>query len=103
MQCAFNGKRIVVFSGGEAKDTEGILEEIKQIRDGGGSGSIIGRNSFQRAKPEALSAPGRGDQDLPRLSVTTDGTGRGSSLTEVGVRLFFSAQRRATPISSRSV
>lgn len=55
MQCAFNGKRIVVFSGGEAKGTEGILEEIKQIRDGGGSGSIIGRNSFQRAKPDALS------------------------------------------------
>ena len=28
--------------------------EIRAIRDGGGFGSIIGRNSFQRKKPEAL-------------------------------------------------
>ncbi len=55
MQCAFAGRRIVVFSGGEAKDTEGLLNEIRQIRDGGGSGSIIGRNSFQRPKAEALA------------------------------------------------
>ena len=51
---AFNGRRIVVFSGGAAKDTEGLLNEIREIRDGGGSGSIIGRNSFQRPKAEAL-------------------------------------------------
>ena len=31
MQCAFAGKRLVVFSGGEAKDTEGLLDEIRQI------------------------------------------------------------------------
>jgi class I fructose-bisphosphate aldolase len=31
-----------------------LLEEIRQIRDGGGSGAIIGRNSFQRPKEEAL-------------------------------------------------
>ncbi len=55
MQCAFAGKRLVVFSGGEAKDTEGLLNEIRQIRDGGGSGSIIGRNSFRRPKAEALA------------------------------------------------
>jgi fructose-bisphosphate aldolase, class I len=55
MQCAFAGKRLVVFSGGEAKDTEGLLDEIRQIRDGGGSGSIIGRNSFRRPKHEALA------------------------------------------------
>ena len=54
MSCAFAGKRLVVFSGGEAKDTEGLLNEIRQIRDGGGSGSIIGRNSFRRPKHEAL-------------------------------------------------
>ncbi len=54
MQCAFAGKRLVVFSGGEAKDTEGLLAEIRQIRDGGGSGSIIGRNSFRRPWAEAL-------------------------------------------------
>jgi class I fructose-bisphosphate aldolase len=55
MQCAFAGKRVVVFSGGEAKDTAGVLAEIRQIRDGGGNGSIIGRNSFQRPRDEALS------------------------------------------------
>jgi class I fructose-bisphosphate aldolase len=55
MQCTFAGKRLVVFSGGEAKDTEGLLNEIRQIRDGGGSGSIIGRNSFRRPKAEALA------------------------------------------------
>jgi class I fructose-bisphosphate aldolase len=55
MQCTFAGKRLVVFSGGDAKDTEGLLDEIRQIRDGGGSGSIIGRNSFRRPKHEALA------------------------------------------------
>jgi class I fructose-bisphosphate aldolase len=54
MQCAFAGKRLVVFSGGDATSTEGLLETIRQIRDGGGSGSIIGRNSFRRPKAEAL-------------------------------------------------
>ncbi|MBI4184419.1 MAG: class I fructose-bisphosphate aldolase [Proteobacteria bacterium] len=54
VQAAFNGRRIVVFSGGEAKDTKGILDEVRQIRDGGGAGSIIGRNSFQRPREEAL-------------------------------------------------
>jgi fructose-bisphosphate aldolase, class I len=54
VQSAFNGRRIVIFSGGEAKDNAAILEEIKGIRDGGGFGSIIGRNSFQRPKEEAL-------------------------------------------------
>ncbi len=54
VQSAFNGRRIVIFSGGAAKGTEEILEEIKGIRDGGGFGSIIGRNSFQRPKAEAL-------------------------------------------------
>ena len=54
IQSAFSGRRIVVFSGGAAKGTEGLLNEIREIRDGGGSGSIIGRNSFQRPKAEAL-------------------------------------------------
>ena len=52
---AFNSKRIVVFSGGNAKSDEEILTEIKQIKDGGGNGSIIGRNSFQRPKKQALN------------------------------------------------
>jgi fructose-bisphosphate aldolase, class I len=55
MNCAFAGKRLVVFSGGDATGTEGLLNEIRQIRDGGGSGSIIGRNSFRRPKQEALA------------------------------------------------
>ncbi len=55
VQSAFNGRRIVIFSGGAAKGTEALLEEIKGIRDGGAFGSIIGRNSFQRPHAEALA------------------------------------------------
>jgi len=58
VQSSFNGKRIVIFSGGEAKGTEQILEDAKQIRDGGGFGAIIGRNSFQRPKAEAIQLLG---------------------------------------------
>jgi class I fructose-bisphosphate aldolase len=54
VQACFNGRRIVVFSGGEAKDTASIVAEAKAIRDGGGNGSIIGRNTFQRPRAEAL-------------------------------------------------
>ena len=54
VQSAFNGRRIVIFSGGEAKGTEAILEEIRGIKEGGGFGSIMGRNSFQRPKAEAV-------------------------------------------------
>ncbi|MGE0152283.1 MAG: class I fructose-bisphosphate aldolase [Reyranellaceae bacterium] len=55
MQSAFNGRRIVVFSGGEAKDTEGLYKEVRALRDGGANGSIIGRNTFQRPREEALA------------------------------------------------
>jgi fructose-bisphosphate aldolase, class I len=54
VQSCFNGKRIVVFSGGEAKDLDGIFNEVRAVRDGGGNGSIIGRNTFQRPREEAL-------------------------------------------------
>ncbi len=54
VQAAFNGRRIVIFSGGEAKDDAAVFEEVRAIRDGGGFGSIIGRNSFQRSKDDAL-------------------------------------------------
>ena len=54
MQCAFNGRRVVVFSGGEAKDLDGVFEEVRGLRDGGANGSIIGRNTFQRPKEVAL-------------------------------------------------
>jgi fructose-bisphosphate aldolase, class I len=53
-QVCFNGKRIVVFSGGGNKSIESVYEEAREIRAGGGNGSIIGRNSFQRPKDEAL-------------------------------------------------
>ncbi len=54
VQSAFNGKRIVIFSGGEAKGTKEVLEEIEQIHAGGGMGSIMGRNAFQRPFDEAV-------------------------------------------------
>ncbi|GEJ57962.1 fructose-bisphosphate aldolase [Anaeromyxobacter diazotrophicus] len=54
VQSAFNGRRIVIFSGGEAKGTDEILKEIQAIKEGGGFGSIMGRNSFQRPRGEAL-------------------------------------------------
>src|SRR5262245_59058321 len=59
VQSAFNGRRIVIFSGGEAKDTAAIYDEVRGIRDGGGFGSIIGRNSFQRPRAEALEFLGK--------------------------------------------
>ena len=54
VQSCFNGKRLVVFSGGSSKNKESLLEEIKNLYLGGASGSIIGRNSFQRPYNEAL-------------------------------------------------
>ena len=54
MQAAFAGRRIVVFSGGGAKGTDAVYDEIRQIAKGGANGSIIGRNSFQRSRDDAL-------------------------------------------------
>jgi class I fructose-bisphosphate aldolase len=55
MESAFNGRRLVVFSGGALKSNdEALLDEARAIRDGGGSGSIVGRNSFQRPKDQAI-------------------------------------------------
>ena len=59
VQSTFGGRRIVIFSGGEAKDESAILEEIKGIHQGGGFGSIIGRNSFQRQKAKAVELLGK--------------------------------------------
>ena len=55
VQACFNGRRIVVFSGGEAKDLNTLYGEIRELRDGGANGSIIGRNTFQRPREEALA------------------------------------------------
>ena len=54
VQSAFDGRRIVIFSGGPKGEDKTFFEEVRAIRDGGGFGSIIGRNSFQRPKAEAL-------------------------------------------------
>jgi len=55
VQSCFGGRRIVVFSGGESKDLEGLYTEIRGLRDGGANGSIIGRNTFQRPRAEAVA------------------------------------------------
>lgn len=54
VQSCFNGKRIVIFSGGEPKTTDDLLGEITQLSQGGAFGSIMGRNAFQRPKAEAI-------------------------------------------------
>jgi class I fructose-bisphosphate aldolase len=54
VQCTFNGRRIVIFSGGAFDSEQALLDEVRAIHDGGGFGSIIGRNSFQRPKSDAL-------------------------------------------------
>jgi class I fructose-bisphosphate aldolase len=54
VQSAFAGRRLVVFSGGPAKDIESLYRDAHAIREGGGHGSIVGRNSFQRPREEAL-------------------------------------------------
>ncbi|HYB72985.1 MAG TPA: class I fructose-bisphosphate aldolase, partial [Candidatus Sulfotelmatobacter sp.] len=54
VQSAFDGRRIVIFSGGAKEEDQAVFDEARAIRDGGGFGSIIGRNSFQRQRSEAL-------------------------------------------------
>ena len=55
VQSCFNGRRLVVFSGGNSRENDSLLEEVKELYLGGASGSIIGRNSFQRPYDEALN------------------------------------------------
>jgi fructose-bisphosphate aldolase, class I len=55
VQSCFDGRRIVIFSGGAREEDERLVEEVRGIHAGGGFGSIIGRNSFQRPKPEAIA------------------------------------------------
>jgi fructose-bisphosphate aldolase, class I len=54
VQCAFNGRRIVIFSGGVFDSDDAFFNEVRAIQEGGGFGSIIGRNSFQRSQSDAL-------------------------------------------------
>ena len=55
VRSALNGRRLIVFSGGAAKGADSVLNDARAIRDGGGNGSIIGRNCFQRPRAEALA------------------------------------------------
>jgi len=55
VQSSFGGRRIVIFSGGAAKGRDAVLDEVRQIAEGGGFGSIVGRNSFQRPRTEAIA------------------------------------------------
>jgi len=55
VEACFAGRRMVVFSGGATKGADAVYQDARDIRDGGGNGSIIGRNTFQRPRAEALS------------------------------------------------
>jgi class I fructose-bisphosphate aldolase len=55
VQAAFNGRRLMVFSGGAAKGEDAVYDDARAIRDGGGNGSIIGRNTFQRSRADAMA------------------------------------------------
>ncbi|MHB2208586.1 class I fructose-bisphosphate aldolase [Methylobacterium sp. CM6257] len=59
VQCAFNGRRIVIFSGGAHAEESQFLDEIRAIQAGGGFGSIVGRNAFQRSRADALKLLGQ--------------------------------------------
>ncbi|BBE34873.1 class I fructose-bisphosphate aldolase [Sphingosinicella microcystinivorans] len=59
VKSCFNGRRIVVFSGGAAKGADAVYQDARDIRDGGGNGSIIGRNTFQRPRDEAMAMLGK--------------------------------------------
>jgi class I fructose-bisphosphate aldolase len=54
VQACFSGRRLVVFSGGESGTVDSMMAMARGIHAGGGNGSIIGRNTFQRPKAEAL-------------------------------------------------
>lgn len=51
----FNGRRVVICSGGVAKGLDEVLQEASSLAQGGAFGSIMGRNAFQRPKKEAIS------------------------------------------------
>ena len=59
VQCTFDGRRIVIFSGGATVSDDEVYQEVTAIRQGGGFGSIIGRNSFQRKREQALQFLGK--------------------------------------------
>jgi class I fructose-bisphosphate aldolase len=54
MQATLDGRRIVQFSGGEIEYHDALHEEVRAVAAGGGTGSIVGRNSFERPRDAAL-------------------------------------------------
>jgi len=54
LKTTFGGKRVVIFSGGEAKGTDAVLAEVREMAAGGAFGAIMGRNAFQRPRADAL-------------------------------------------------
>ncbi|GEP00709.1 hypothetical protein [Methylobacterium haplocladii] len=59
LQCAFDGRRISIVSGGGAAEDAPFLDDSRAIQTGGGSGSTIGHNAFRRSKAEALDLLGQ--------------------------------------------
>lgn len=59
VRSCFNGRRMVVFSGGSTKGADAVYQDAKDIHNGGGNGSIIGRNAFQRERGESLDMLGQ--------------------------------------------
>ena len=59
MKSSLNGRRLIVFSGGAKKGENSVYDDARAIRDGGGNGSIIGRNTFQRPRADALEMLGK--------------------------------------------
>ncbi len=54
IQATFNGRRVVIFSGGDTKDDQAILSDTRELAAGGAFGAIVGRNAFQRPWEEAV-------------------------------------------------
>jgi class I fructose-bisphosphate aldolase len=55
VQACLGGRRIVVFSGGASKGEDSVIQDARDILAGGGNGSIIGRNVFQRPREQATA------------------------------------------------
>ncbi|MEO7993584.1 MAG: class I fructose-bisphosphate aldolase [bacterium] len=55
VDATFRGRRLVIFSGGAKATDEALLDEARAIVAGGGHGSIMGRNAFQRSHDDALN------------------------------------------------
>src|SRR6202167_5768525 len=67
VQSAFTGRRLAIFSGGVKETDESLLNTVRGIHDGGGYGSIIGRNSFQAPEARSDRAPRQGHRHLQGL------------------------------------